>query len=129
MVPWSLITTNPSYAVLVPFVWILWQIYLPRFINRLVGRDPSDGFVYDTWFSSVKHEFKSEFDRIDNRVDSMGKSIEYIADKQEQLVSVTIAQSHMLNGYDGDIDVEDVEENLRDNDRPQSPEDYLEDDL
>jgi len=126
MVPWGTLLENPSVAVMVPFVWLLWQIYLPHLLNTIAGKDPADGFVYETWFTQVKDEFKTEFDRVDNRVDSMGSNIRHIADTQEKLVRVTIAQSHMLNGYDGDIDVDEVEDDLRENKAPR-PSDYLDD--
>lgn len=127
MVPWGTLLENPSVAVMVPFLWLLWQIYLPRVLNKTVGKDPVDGFVYETWFTKVKHEFKTEFDRVDNRVDAMGNNIQHIADTQEKLVRITIAQSHMLNGYDGDIDVDEVEDDLRD-ENPK-PSDYLAEEL
>ena len=128
MVPWGIATTNPSVALLLPFGWLLWQIYLPRLLNRVIGKPPEDGFVYDSWWTSTKQEFKSEFDRVDERADKMGESIEYIANTQDKLVKITIAQSHMLNGYDGDISVEDVKDDLRDESETVRPSDYLDED-
>jgi len=128
MVPWGIATTNPSVALLLPFGWLLWQIYLPRLLNGVIGKPPEDGFVYDSWWTSTKQEFKSEFDRVDERADKMGESIEYIANTQDKLVKITIAQSHMLNGYDGDISVEDVKDDLRDESETVRPSDYLDED-
>ena len=127
MVPWELISTHPSSFVLVPFVWLVWQIYLPRLINRLIGKSPSDDFVYSTWLTSTKRELKNEIIGIDERVDKMGQSMEYIADTQDRLVNITIAQSKMMNGHDGEISVEDVEDDLRDDTDRTYPSDYLKD--
>jgi len=127
MVPWGALLEHPTLFITVPFLWLLWQIYLPRSINRLVGKSPADGFLYDTWWTKIKQEFKSEFSQVDQRVDKMGSDIESIADTQKRLVRVTIAQSHMLNGYDGELDVEEVKNDLRKEDE-RSATDYLDED-
>jgi len=128
MVPWSVALEHPTFLVLVPFGWLLWQIYCPRLINRVVGKDPAEGFIYDTWWTAVKRDFKSEFDRVDNRVDSMGDSMEHIAETQERLVDITIAQSKMMDGHDEEIDVANVRRDLRDDEARPQPSDYLRDD-
>jgi len=120
MVPWDLVISNPSYAFILPFLWVLWQIYCPRFVNRLFGRPPTDDFLYQTWWSRLKEDFKSEFDRVDTRV----QSIEHT---QERLVDITIAQTHMMNGHDGEMKVEEVERDLRKHPE-KSPSDYMDDD-
>jgi len=127
MVPWAVVLNNPTYAIFLPFAWLLWQVYFPRFITWLFGQDPADGFIYSTWWTSVKTEFKTEFDRVDSRVGEMENNVSQIVDTQEKLVNVTVAQSHMLNGYDGDIDVESVEERLI-TDEQDKPSDYRVDD-
>ena len=127
MVPWSFLTTHPSSFVLVPFVWLVWQIYLPRIINKLVGKPITEGFIYNTWLTETKSELKSEIIGIDERVDKMGDSMEYIAETQDRLVNITIAQSKMMNGHNGEISVKDVEDDLRDETDRSYPSDYLKD--
>jgi len=128
MVPWGVALQNPTFLVLVPFTWLLWQIYCPRLINRAVGKPRAEGFIYDTWWTSAKREFKSELTRMDDRMDDMGESVSHIADTQERLVDITIAQSKMMDGHDDGIKVEHVEEDLRDEEDRSHPSDYLRDD-
>lgn len=124
MIPWGVVLENPSYAFLIPFVWVLWQVYCPRIINKLAGKSASDGHLYDTAYTSLKTEFKSEFARLDNRVDDIHDQVCHIHDTQEDLKHITVAQSHMMNGYDGSLDVTEVEERLLDTDE-RTPADYL----
>jgi hypothetical protein len=126
MIPWGLIETRPSLVVIVPFLWFLWQIYVPLCIEWLVGRD-DDGYLYETWWTKTKRDFKSEFHRLDDRVDTIGSDVEAIRETQEDLVNVTVAQSHLLNGSEGDIDVESVEDTLLGAERDR-PKDYLNED-
>lgn len=124
-IPWGLIETNPVLVVLIPFCWLLWQLYVPRVLDRLFGGNlPDHEHVYETWWTSTVEMFQSNVDQIDTRVDKIGDDVGRIADTQEDLVNVTVAQSHLMNGTDGHIDVDEVEETLLDQNDTR-PRDYL----
>ena len=130
MIPWGLLETNPLLVVLVPFGWLLWQLYIPTIIDTLVGYDTEDTdrpqHLYETRLTQALHNVFSQFDRVDNRIDSIGSDVEQIAETQEDLVNITLAQSHQMNGHDGDIDVDSVEETLLD-DEKEGPRRFLKD--
>lgn len=113
VVPWSEITTNPELVILVPFIWLLWQLYLPRLIPQ-----------YQTWWTNTQEKFYTEVGKLDTRIDSIGQDVSDIRDKQEKHLNVTVAQSHLLDGHEGSMDVETVEDNLLDNEN-ETPRDYL----
>lgn len=127
MIPWGLLESNPAMVVLVPFFWVLWQFYAPPFIDKLVGYKPdSNEHLYDTRVTEQLRTIFSQVDRVDERIDSIGEDVERVAETQEDLVNITLAQTHHMNGHDGEIDVSAVEQQLRDK-REESPEDFLED--
>lgn len=128
MIPWGLLETNPSLVVLIPFVWLLWQFYAPPILDRLVGYKPdSPEHLYDTRVTKQLRTIFSQVDRVDQRIDSIGEDVERVADTQEDLVNITLAQTHHMNGHDGKIDVEEVEKRLIDEGRD-TPHDFLRDD-
>lgn len=124
--PWGAVLSDPQYLILLPFAWLLWQVYAPAVIDRLTNFSTDNGsdHRYHTAWSALKAEMMSEFDRVDNRVDAIDSNVQRIAETQEDLVNVTVAQSHLLNGTDGEMDVEAVEATLRDDDRDR-PTDYV----
>ena len=126
-IPWGLLESNPSMVVLVPFGWLLWQLYLPPFIDRLVGYKPdSNEHLYDTTVTQKLRTIFSQVDRVDERIDAIGEDVGRVADTQEDLGNITLAQAHQMNGHDEKIDVDAVEERLGDK-REDSPQDFLQD--
>jgi len=127
VIPWGLLSTNPELVILIPFAWFLWQAYAPRLIDFLVGSPDSNTHVYQTWWTRTKGEFKSEFDRVDKQIEEINGHVKCIADTQEDLVDITVAQSQLMNGSGGHMDAEAVENQLR-NDDENRPSDYLQSD-
>lgn len=107
---------NPTLVVLVPFAWLLWQLYLPRIIPN-----------YETWWTNTKKSLKQELRSLDSRMDSIAHDVSDISETQDKLVNVTVAQSHKMNGYEGEMDIETVKEDLLDSEKD-FPRDYLKDD-
>lgn len=126
MIPWGLFQSKPELVILVPFLYVLWQIYVPQLAEKLLGDPSTSGYAYETWWTKTRRSFMNEFSRIDSRVDGIGNDVERIAETQEDLVNVTIAQSQMMNGRDSDMDVDRVEKTLLD-EREDRPRDYLDD--
>lgn len=127
MVPWGLLATNPELVVLIPFVWFLWQFYAPPLIDKLVGYKPdSPEHLYETRVTKALHSIFSQVDRMDSRVDDIGNDVEKVAETQEDLVNITLAQTRHMNGYDGDIDLQEVEQTLTE-ERENRPADFLKD--
>lgn len=125
MIPWGLLQSNPTLVVLVPFLWLLWQFYAPPLIDRLVGYKPdSNEHLYDTRVTKQLRTIFSQVDRVDERIDSIGEDVERVANTQEDLVNITLAQTHHMNGHEGEIDVTAVEERLRD-EQDETPDDFL----
>jgi len=123
--PWGAVLSDPQYLILLPFAWLLWQVYAPEIIDRLTNfSDDGSDHRYHTAWSALKAEMMSEFDRVDNRVDAIDSNVQRIAETQEDLVNGTVAQSHLLNGSDGEMDVEAVEATLRD-EKKDRPTDYV----
>lgn len=127
MIPWGLLATNPELVVLVPFVWFLWQFYAPPLVDAVVGYDDEDGHLYETRVTKAIHSIFSQVDRVDERMDDINENVEQMADTQEDLVNITLAQTRHMNGYDGDIDLQEVEETLTE-EREKRPGDFLRED-
>jgi len=119
-IPWDLLSDEPALVVLVPFLWLLWQIYVPRVVTHFVPGDAS----YETWWTKTKTQIQSNIQRVEQRVDSIGEDVSGIREEQRKLKNITVAQAHMMNGYDGGINVEEVEKDLLD-DEQRRPSDYL----
>jgi len=124
-IPWGLIESNPTLVVLVPFVWLLWQFYAPPLVDKVVGYKPdSNEHLYDTRVTKQLRTIFSQVDRVDDRIDSIGEDVERVADTQEDLVNITLAQTHQMNGHEEEIDVDAVEQRLMDK-QQDDPSDFL----
>lgn len=115
VVPWSELGSSPEFVVLVPFLWLLWQLYLPRLVPN-----------YSTWWTNTRDSFVQEVGKVEQRVESIGDDVADIRETQEKHLNVTVAQSHLLDGHEGSMDVDRVEDKLLDS-NDDTPRDYLKD--
>lgn len=115
IIPWGELSSNPELTVLVPFLWILWQLYLPRIVPG-----------YETWWTKTRQNFMAEIHSMNERFDDVAKDVSEIAETQQDLIDVTVAQTEKMNGHDGEMDIENVKEQLYGH-RDTGPHTYLKD--
>lgn len=119
--PWGLLAeivkTYPIAILLIPFVWILWQVYAPKYCPR----------VEETAWTAAKDEFRTEIDDVRSDVRDIADNVADIRETQEDHVKVTRAQAYAMNGHDETMDVEAVEEILGPDEENPTPDDFLRD--
>ncbi len=101
---------------------IVYELYAPKVLGR------------DTMLSPIIHDVPEQVDSLAEEqselredVNNVENQLNNVQDQQGKLTDVTVAQSHMLNGYEGDMDVHRVEDRLLEDE--ESPRGYLEDDV
>lgn len=97
---------------------LIYEVYAPRFLDRETTLSP---ILQDV--PQQVEELKEDHEDMRGRVDCIDKSVQQVRTNQERLTDVTIAQSHLLNGHDGSMNVTAVEDRLRSDE--ESPDDYL----